>query len=96
MAGELDPHYPKCLGVLRASCAPVAAFLSWRKRDLLRFPMLTSDSGGNGEGFLTWAGIKREAALQIAPTSYSSCFIGHPYRLPLIIWKMYFIQLYKV
>lgn len=82
------------MGMLEARCASVVAFLSWRRREAE--VSQATDSDGNGEGFLTWAGIKSEAALQIAPTLYSCYFIGHPYHLPSIIWKMYFIQLYKV
>lgn len=82
---------PKCLRLLRAHCAPELPSFLWR-RDKLRFPMVLTVMQ-TMRGFWHGQTSKERQSHKLFLPCY---FIRHPYLLPSIIWKMWFIQLYKV
>lgn len=82
---------PKVFEGVGSPLCPRAAFLLWR-RGRLRFPMVLTVME-TMRGFWHGQTSKERQSCKLFLPSY---FIRHPYLLPSIIWKMWFIRLYKV
>lgn len=79
MEGELHTCSPKCLRVLGAHCAPVTAFLFWRRRDRLRLLMVPRVMG-IVRGF--WCGLaskRRQPCKLLLP-----CILAISLGMPII------------